>query len=73
MEKVELHPEIKKLKKYIKNLSRSEVNEELLQMYLIEAEYQRKLHELQRQLTRSNQSYMANCRSSGGVTLPPGM
>ena len=73
METVELNPEIVKLRKHIKKLTRSEVNEELLQMYILDVENQRRIHELENKIARNHQSYMVNCRSSGGITLPPGM
>lgn len=67
------HEEFKKYQKYLKSMSKKDLVEhaerQMLAIYYLEEENER----LKKQCSSSNAQYLSACRSSGGVTLTPGM
>ncbi|QYC52554.1 hypothetical protein [Salmonella phage SSBI34] len=60
-------------RKYWKTLKKDHLMDKMWEMLQFMAYQQHKNDELEEQLARSNTQCMGNCRSVGGVTLPPGV
>lgn len=60
-------------RKYWKGQSKESVIDQLWDMYLHCEDLGQEIGELNQQVSRSNARYLGNCRSVGGVTLPPGV
>lgn len=60
-------------RRYWKSLKKDVLIDKLWEMlHFIECQ-DREIQDLKQQSSRSNAQYMANCRSVGGITLPPGV
>ena len=60
-------------RKHWGSLKKDKLIDKLWEMLQFLEYQQHENEELKSQLARSNSQYMGNCRSVGGVTLPPGV
>lgn len=69
----ELPPVLKQTLESIDNMNKKELREFAKSVLLNLADLIEKHNDLQTQCKKQSQNYLANCRSVGGVTLPPGV
>lgn len=59
--------------KYWKSQTKPVIINQLWEMYVHMQNLQNKIDALEEQAVRRNTDYLSRCRSSSGVTLPPGV
>lgn len=69
----ELPPVLQETLESIDKMDKKELREFAKSVLLNLADLLEKHDQLQKQCSRQSQDYLSRCRSSGGVTLPPGM
>lgn len=58
---------------YLKTMDRKALKEHNMRLMMALLSLEQENESLKQQVSRSNARYMGNCRSVGGVTLPPGV
>lgn len=66
-------PTIEEFQAYWKSQSKDSVIDQLWEMFLHCQNLEDKIAVVQEQNFQRNADYLSRCRSSGGVTLPPGV
>lgn len=65
--------ELGSYRKYLKMMSKKDLMEHAERQMAALCSLQEENERLKQQCSRSNVQYLANCRSVGGITLPPGV
>lgn len=66
-------PTMEEFQTYWKSQSKDSVIDQLWEMFLHCQDLKDEVAELQEQNSRQSAEYLSRCRSSGGITLPPGV
>lgn len=66
-------PTMEEFQAYWKSQSKDSIIEQLWEIFLHCQDLQEEIAELQKESSRRSAEHLSRCRSSGGVTLPPGV